>query len=90
MSLDSRFTTHDSRRKHYCGVFGVFGVEKAAELAYLGLFALQHRGEESAGIATSDGKRIYLHKAMGLVNDAIPVSMLQNLPGKAADRKSVV
>ena len=70
--------------KHYCGVFGVFGCDKAAELTYLGLFALQHRGEESAGIVTSDGKRLYLHKAMGLVGDAIPVHVLENLPGRAA------
>ncbi len=80
----SRFTFHASHPKHYCGVFGVFGVEKAAELAYLGLFSLQHRGEESAGIATSDGKRVYLHKAMGLVNDAIPINALQKLPGNSA------
>jgi amidophosphoribosyltransferase len=50
----------------------------------LGLFALQHRGEESAGIATSDGKRIYLHKAMGLVDEAIPAKVLKNLPGTSA------
>ena len=42
--------------KHYCGVFGVFGHPKAAELTYYGLFALQHRGQESAGIVSSDGK----------------------------------
>lgn len=72
------------RPKHYCGVFGIFGHDKAAELAYLGLFALQHRGEESAGICTSDGKKLYLHKAMGLVGDAIPPSSLQKLPGRSA------
>ncbi|MBI1978217.1 MAG: amidophosphoribosyltransferase [Candidatus Omnitrophica bacterium] len=70
--------------KHYCGVFGVLGHEKASELTYLGLFALQHRGEESAGIATSDGTRLYLHKHMGLVEDAFTPEILAKLPGKAA------
>ena len=53
--------------KEFCGLFGVFGHPEAAKLAYLGLYALQHRGEESAGIATSDGDRLYSHKDMGLV-----------------------
>ncbi|OGW81724.1 MAG: amidophosphoribosyltransferase [Omnitrophica bacterium RIFCSPLOWO2_12_FULL_44_17] len=70
--------------KHYCGVFGIYGHENAAQLTYLGLFALQHRGEESAGIAASDGKSIQLHKAMGLVGDAIPAGMLAKLNGKLA------
>ncbi|OGW86643.1 MAG: amidophosphoribosyltransferase [Omnitrophica bacterium RIFCSPHIGHO2_02_FULL_46_11] len=70
--------------KDHCGVFGVFGHDKAAELTYLGLFALQHRGEESAGIATSDGKKLFLHKAMGLVGDIFTPSALQKLPGRAA------
>lgn len=74
----------DGRPKHYCGVFGIFGHEKAAELTYLGLFALQHRGEESAGICTTDGRKLYLHKAMGLVGDAIPPDALKKLPGPAA------
>lgn len=70
--------------RDHCGVFGIFGHPKAAEMTYLGLFALQHRGEESAGICTSDGKRLYLHKAMGLVGDAIPPAALAKLPGRAA------
>lgn len=52
-----------------CGVFGIFGAKKAAELTYLGLYALQHRGQEGSGIASSDGEQIYVHKGMGLVND---------------------
>lgn len=70
--------------KDHCGVFGIFGHEKAAELTYLGLFALQHRGEESAGIVTTDGKQMYLHKQMGLVGDAFSKSTLEKLPGNAA------
>ncbi len=70
--------------KDHCGVFGIFGHPKAAELTYLGLFALQHRGEESAGIVTSDGKQMYLHKNMGLVGDVFSKSTLEKLPGNAA------
>ena len=53
--------------KHYCGVFGVYGHPNAAELTYYGLYALQHRGQESAGIVTSDGNQFHAHKGMGLV-----------------------
>ena len=55
--------------KDECGVFAIYGHPEAANLAYLGLYALQHRGQESAGIATSDGREIYCHKAMGHVAD---------------------
>ncbi|HPQ43349.1 MAG TPA: amidophosphoribosyltransferase [Syntrophales bacterium] len=51
----------------FCGVFGIFGDPGAAEKTYLGLYALQHRGQESAGIAASDGNEISLHRGMGLV-----------------------
>ena len=54
--------------KHYCGVFGIFGHPNAAELTYYGLYALQHRGQESAGIVTSDGRQFRKHKGMGLVS----------------------
>ena len=55
--------------KHYCGVFGVFGHPNAAELAYYGLYALQHRGQESAGIVTAGGpdRKFKSHHGMGLV-----------------------
>ena len=49
-----------------CGIFGVFGVPDAAALTQLGLYSLQHRGQESAGIAVSDGHRIVVYKDMGL------------------------
>ncbi len=52
-----------------CGVFGIFGNARAAELTYLGLYALQHRGQESAGIITSNQKRFHMHKAMGQVSE---------------------
>jgi amidophosphoribosyltransferase len=53
--------------KHYCGVFGIYGHPNAAELTYFGLYALQHRGQESAGIVTCDGGKFFKHHGMGLV-----------------------
>ncbi|MCS7091371.1 MAG: amidophosphoribosyltransferase [Verrucomicrobiota bacterium] len=70
--------------KHYCGVFGVFGHPKAAELTYYGLFALQHRGQESAGIVVSDGNRFDVHKGMGLVPQVFDAQRLQSLKGHLA------
>ena len=70
--------------KDHCGVFGIFGHPKAAEISYLGLFALQHRGEESAGICTSDGKELHVSKGLGLVGDVFNEEKLKKLPGTAA------
>jgi len=56
--------------QHNCGVFGIHGHAKAAELTYFGLYALQHRGQESAGIATSQEGEIHVHRNMGLINEA--------------------
>ncbi|HXK10753.1 MAG TPA: amidophosphoribosyltransferase [Vicinamibacteria bacterium] len=67
-----------------CGLFGVFGHPEAAHLAYMGLYALQHRGQESAGIAAGDGTRIRLEKGMGLVNDVFTAARLDALPGDRA------
>ena len=67
-----------------CGVFGIFGAENAANLAYLGLYALQHRGQESAGIATSDGEHIYRHAGMGKVVDVFNENNLKQLYGDMA------
>ncbi len=53
-----------------CGVFGVYGHPEASNIAYLGLHALQHRGQESAGIVSSDGTRLYVRRKMGLVQAA--------------------
>jgi amidophosphoribosyltransferase len=70
--------------KHYCGVFGIYGHPNAAELTYFGLYALQHRGQESAGIATSDGKQFRVHKGMGLVPQVFNGEILHGLVGKMA------
>jgi amidophosphoribosyltransferase len=70
--------------KHYCGVFGVYGHPNAAELTYYGLYALQHRGQESAGIVTSDGKQFYGHKGMGLVSQIFKGDVLHEMVGKLA------
>lgn len=67
-----------------CGVFGVFGHPDAANLTYLGLYALQHRGQESAGIVSSDGKRLYGEKSMGLVADIFNEERIKKLPGHTA------
>jgi amidophosphoribosyltransferase len=67
-----------------CGVFGIFGHSESANITYLGLHALQHRGQESAGIVTSDGQRLYAHRAMGLVQDAFTQEQLGKLPGRSA------
>src|SRR3954463_12439113 len=64
-----------------CGVFGICGHAEASNLTYLGLYALQHRGQESAGIAASDGTVIRHHKAMGYVNEAFNTDSLARLPG---------
>ena len=67
-----------------CGVFGVFGHPEAANLTYLGLYALQHRGQESAGIVSSDGQELHLHRAMGEVEEIFQPAVLARLPGTAA------
>jgi amidophosphoribosyltransferase len=67
-----------------CGLFGVFGHPEAAHLTYMGLYALQHRGQESAGIVASDGSILRLEKGMGLVNDVFTEETLGSLPGDRA------
>src|SRR5262245_27410887 len=70
--------------KEECGVFGIFGHPEAANLTYLGLYALQHRGQESAGIAASDGGHIRVSKGMGHVNDVFDSGALGNVHGSMA------
>jgi amidophosphoribosyltransferase len=70
--------------KEECGVFGIYGHSEAANLTYLGLYALQHRGQESVGIASSDGARLNLHKAMGYVADAFDQTKIEQLGGMSA------
>ena len=67
-----------------CGVVAIHGHPEAANLAYLSLHALQHRGQESAGIATADGKRITCHKAMGLVSEIFTPEVVGRLLGHMA------
>jgi len=67
-----------------CGVFGIYGHPEAANLTYLGLYALQHRGQEGAGICSCDGKQLFLEKSMGLVADVFSEKRLKRLPGYMA------
>ena len=70
--------------KDECGVFGIYGHEDAAHMTYLGLYALQHRGQESAGIAVADGRRVRLSRAMGYVSDVFNEQVLAGLAGQSA------
>ena len=74
----------DDAVKHSCGLFGVYGHRDAARLTYLGLYSLQHRGEEAAGIVTFDGKLMHTHKGKGLVAEVFDESALRGLPGRMA------
>src|SRR4030042_4629999 len=67
-----------------CGIFAVYHHKEAAKMTYFGLYALQHRGQESAGIVVSDGKRVIEHKAMGLVPDIFDEKILEYLTGNIA------
>src|SRR3954470_2196944 len=75
--LDDKF--HDE-----CGVFGIFGHPEAANLTYLGIHALQHRGQESCGIASLDRGTMQVEKGMGLVSDIFDAPTIARLPGDAA------
>ena len=81
--MTARTAMFDKFREE-CGVFGIYGHAEAAKLAYLGLYALQHRGQESAGIATADGVRIRAVREMGYVNDIFDQPTLATLPGHIA------
>jgi amidophosphoribosyltransferase len=67
-----------------CGIFGVYPHKDAARLTYLGLYALQHRGEESSGIIARGGKKVHMHKAMGLVSDVFAEKDIRSLRGDLA------
>ena len=83
--LNHNILDADKGPQDACGVFGVWAPgEEVAKLAFYGLYALQHRGQESAGIATSDGKRILVYKDMGLVSQVFTESDLATLPGDLA------
>jgi amidophosphoribosyltransferase len=67
-----------------CGIFGIEGSDEASRLTYLGLYALQHRGQESAGIVSWDGAQLHLERGMGQVSDLFPEPVIRRLPGKLA------
>ncbi|MGB6483083.1 MAG: amidophosphoribosyltransferase [Candidatus Acidiferrales bacterium] len=82
--MNSTLHFDDDHFHDECGVFGIFGAEEAAKLSYLGLYALQHRGQESAGIAATDGVQFRVEKGMGLVQDVFKPEVIARLPGSAA------
>ena len=75
---------NEGKPREECGVFAVYGHEEAARVAFFGLFALQHRGQESAGIASADGCQIWEHKGMGLASEVFGEEILVKLPGRLA------
>jgi amidophosphoribosyltransferase len=74
----------DGKPREECGVYGIFGSEEASNYTYLGLYALQHRGQESAGIVSSDGERLYRYAGMGQVAHVFTKDKLDQLHGHAA------
>jgi len=78
------YILEDDHFHDHCGVFGVFGHPEAAKLAYLGIYALQHRGQESAGIASADGNDLHIYKSLGHVQEIFTPEAMEHLPGSAA------
>jgi amidophosphoribosyltransferase len=74
----------DDKPREECGIFAVYGNEEAARITFFGLFALQHRGQESAGINTADGCQVWGHKGMGLASEVFREDTLAKLPGHMA------
>jgi amidophosphoribosyltransferase len=77
---------HDrpGKPREACGLFGIYGHDEAVYNTFLGLYALQHRGEESCGIASTNGTEILSHRAMGLVSDALTPEVLAGLKNRVA------
>src|SRR3989442_15378095 len=67
-----------------CGIFGIANHADASQMTYLGLYALQHRGQESTGISSSDGTQVHTHKSMGYVADVFSQEVLNKLKGTNA------
>jgi amidophosphoribosyltransferase len=72
------------RPREHCGIFGIYGHPEAARLTYFGLYALQHRGQESCGIVSGDGCRVRQHRGLGLVPEVFNQTVLEQLPGHLA------
>ena len=77
-------TDDDDHFHDECGVVGVYGATEAANFTYLGLHSLQHRGQESCGIVTSNSQQLFVHRGLGLVQDVFTGEVLDRLPGSAA------
>jgi amidophosphoribosyltransferase len=77
-------TDNDEKPRESCGIFGIHGHPEAAKLTYFGLYALQHRGQESAGIAVMRDQTIFSHKGMGLVPEVFDITLLEQLKGQNA------
>lgn len=85
LPLKDESTQRPDKPEEACGVFGIYAPgEDVAKLTYFGLYALQHRGQESAGIATFEGERVHLHKNMGLVSQVFNEAVLAELTGELA------
>jgi amidophosphoribosyltransferase len=84
MTTRPQQTESDDKPHEECGVFGVFGHPDASKLTFLGLYALQHRGQESAGIVSCDGNTLYQHRGMGLVVNVFADGSLDRLEGHMA------
>ncbi len=78
------YTLEDDHFHDQCGVFGVFGADEAANLTYLGLHSLQHRGQEACGIVSSNGQQLFMHRGLGLVQDVFTATVIERLPGNRA------
>ena len=74
----------DDKLREECGVFGIYGHPEASRLTYLGLYALQHRGQESCGIVAANGEQLLSQRAMGYVSEAFNQERLDRLPGPSA------
>ena len=81
---NSAIRREDHKPREHCGVFGIYGHPDAARITYFGLYALQHRGQESCGIVASDGKRVSMHRGLGLVPEVFNPGVLDQLPGHLA------
>jgi amidophosphoribosyltransferase len=82
--METQLSVIEDKPREACGVFAVYGHPEAAKLTFFGLFALQHRGQESAGIATADGCMVRAHKGMGLASEVFGEENLARLPGNLA------